>query len=110
MLNKIWRIVLNALPIALMIGLIPLVANDYTLALIYILIAVATFTVRREAYDCLAYALGLIAITISEYLFVQTGVETFARQSLWGIMPVWLPFLWAYAFAVIKRSLRILDR
>lgn len=110
MLNKMWKIVLNALPIALMIGLIPLVVNDYTLALIYILIAVVTFTIRREAYDYLAYALGLVVITISEYFFVQTGVETFARQSLWGVMPIWLPFLWAYAFAVIKRSLRILDR
>lgn len=93
-----------------MIGLIPFVVNDYTLALIYILIAVVTFTVRREAYDYLAYALGLVVITISEYFFVQTGVETFVRQSLWSVMPIWLPFLWAYAFTVIKRSLRILDR
>lgn len=110
MMHKMWRIVLNALPIALMIGLIPFVVNDYTLALIYILIAVVTFTVRREAYDYLAYALGLVVITISEYFFVQTGVETFVRQSLWSVMPIWLPFLWAYAFTVIKRSLRILDR
>ncbi len=109
-MHKTWRIVQNALPIALMIGLIPFVLNDYILALVYILIAVATFTLKREDHDYLAYFFGLIVITISEYFFVRTGVETFVRNSLWGVMPIWLPFLWAYAFAVIKRSLRILDQ
>ncbi|MEK7179785.1 MAG: DUF2878 family protein [Patescibacteria group bacterium] len=107
---KIWKIIPNAVPIVVMIGLIPLVANDYALALIYILIAVVTFTLKRERHDFLAYAFGLVVITISEYFFVQTGVETFTRQSLWGVMPIWLPFLWAYSFAVIKRSLRIIDQ
>lgn len=109
-MHKAWKIFLNALPIALMIGLIPFVVNDYTLALVYILIAIVTFTLKREEHDYLAYVFGLVVITISEYFFVQTGVETFVRTSLWGVMPIWLPFLWAYAFTVIKRSLRILDQ
>ncbi len=47
---------------------------------------------------------------ISEYLFIKTGVETFTRNSLFGLMPLWLPFLWAYAFVVIKRAIKILDK
>ncbi|MFA6585063.1 MAG: hypothetical protein WCS97_01310 [Candidatus Paceibacterota bacterium] len=110
MWNKIWRIILNAIPVALMVGLIPIVLNDYVLALIYILIAITSFVIKREEHDYLAYAFGLLVITAAEYFFIQTGVETFVRNSLFGIMPIWLPFLWAYAFTSIKRSLRILDQ
>lgn len=46
---------------------------------------------------------------ISEYFFISTGVEIFLRHSLFGIMPVWLPVLWAYGFVVISRSLKILE-
>jgi hypothetical protein len=46
----------------------------------------------------------------SEYFFISTGVETFARNSLFGLMPLWLPFLWAYAFVVIKRAVIILSK
>lgn len=109
MLSKAGRILLNAIPVVLMIGLIPLVSNDYFLVCIYILAAMAAFIIRRERNDCIAYGFGLVVITISEYFFISTGVETFVRHSLFGIMPIWLPFLWAYAFVVIKRSLRILD-
>jgi hypothetical protein len=44
-----------------------------------------------------------------EYLFISTGVETFNRNSLFGIMPLWLPLLWAYAFVAIKRSVILLN-
>lgn len=109
-MHKTWEILLNAIPVALMIGLIPVVSDDYFLALIYLLIASISFAVKREEHDYLSYAFGLIAITISEYFFIQTGVETFVRNSFFGIMPIWLPLLWAYAFVVIKRSLRVLDQ
>ncbi len=101
---------MNALPVALMIGLIPIIPNDCVLALIYILIAATSFVIKREKYDYPAYVFGLIVITASEYFFIQTGVETFIRNSLFGIMPIWLPLLWAYAFVSVKRSLKIIDR
>lgn len=63
---------------------------------------------KREEYDLAAYVIGLIALTISEAFFVSTGVESFLRVSLFGLMPLWLPFLWAYVFVAIKRSLKIL--
>ena len=107
-MHKLIRILLNVIPVALMIGLIPLVPNDYFLTAIYIGVAVFAFVIRREKYDYLAYFLGLIGMTVSEYFFISTGVETFTRNSLLGLMPLWLPFLWAYAFVVMKRSLRIL--
>lgn len=46
---------------------------------------------------------------IFESIFILTGVEVFQRNSLFGIMPLWLPFLWAYGFIAIKRTIRILD-
>lgn len=46
---------------------------------------------------------------ISEFFFVSTGVETFVRNTLFGIMPIWLPFLWGYGFVDIKRAIQILD-
>lgn len=93
-----------------MIGLIPLVTNDYFLAGLYFLIASISLIIKKEKHDYLAYIFGLIVITISEYFFIQTGVETFVRNSLFGIMPIWLPLLWAYAFVAIVRSVRVLDR
>jgi len=107
-MNKTKKILLNAIPVACMIGIIPIIVNDYFLAFIYILIAGVSFAIKREKNDYSAYAFGLIVITASEYSFIQTGVETFVRNSLFGIMPIWLPFLWAYAFVAIKRSLKIL--
>ena len=38
-----------------------------------------------------------------EYFFIKTGVKTFNRNTLFNIMPLWLPFLWAYVFVAIKR-------
>ncbi len=110
MREKITAVTAYSIPIAVMIGLIPLVTNDYILALVYAVFIAALLLFRSENNDILAVAFGLIAITVSEYLFVMTGVETFTRQTLLGVMPLWLPFLWAYAFLTIKRSLRILDR
>ena len=46
---------------------------------------------------------------IAEYFFVSTGAETFLRKSLFGIMPLWLPFIWAYAFVAMKRAINILN-
>ena len=109
MLDKTWRIVLNAAPVALMVALIPIIASDYLLAGAYLLITAVSFLIKRERHDCLVYALGLVAMTVSEYFFISTGVETFVRNSLFGIMPIWLPLLWAYGFVAIKRSVNILD-
>ena len=92
-----------------MIGLIPLVKNDYALAFVYLVLITALLLIKREKNDMLALVFGLVGITISEYLFVATGIETFQRISLFGVMPLWLPLLWAYAFVTIKRSLRVLD-
>ena len=108
-MQKIKALALYAIPVVLMIGLIPLVANDYALAIIYSACIVALFFFKSERNDGLALVFGFIGITISEYFFVSTGVETFSRISFLGVMPIWLPFLWAYAFLTIKRSLRVLD-
>ena len=103
--RKIKVLFLYALPVVVLIGLIPFVQNDFALAVIYSCSIVVLYFVKHEQNDFFALVFGLIGITISEYFFVSTGVETFVRNSLFGVMPLWLPLLWAYAFLTIKRCL-----
>ena len=91
-----------------MIGLIPFVQNDYVLALLYVGIIIVALALKRAPNDLLILAFGFVAMTASEYLFISTGVEMFNRNTLFGLMPLWLPFLWGYGFVAIKRSLEIL--
>lgn len=110
MSRKLTAVTAYSIPIILMIGLIPVVRNEYALTLIYAACIVALLNIRPERNDWLALIFGLLGITTAEWLFVSTGVETFTQHTLFGSMPLWLPFLWAYAFITIKRCLRILDR
>ena len=93
-----------------MIALIPLVQNDFVLSAIYILFIIVTLVIKREKKDFLFLAFGFVGLFLSEYFFISTGVETFHRQSLFGVMPLWLPVLWAYAFLIMSRVLSILAR
>lgn len=104
------KIILNAIPIIIMIMLIPVISNDYWLAATYIIVIIAAFLVKREKNDFLILIFGFFIMTVSEYIFISTGVEKFMRNSLFGLMPVWLPVLWAYAFVAIKRSIEILNK
>ncbi len=110
MRNKPSQLVLNALPILLMIGLIPLVKNDYLLTGLYIAIIAIALALKREPRDITILVFGFFVMIAAEYLFVSTGVETFNRNSLLGVMPLWLPFLWAYGFVAIKRGVKILGK
>ena len=107
-MEKLTKIIVNILPIILMLLLIPIVINDYFLTLIYIII----ITYQYEKKDLLFLAIGFVAMfvamLIGEYFFIKTGVETFNRNSLFNLMPLWLPFLWAYVFVIIKRVISIL--
>lgn len=105
---KLWKIFFNIIPVVLMIGLIPYVPNDHVLAAFYLLIIGLALMYKHEKNDYLALMVGIVGMTISEYFFIQTGVETFTRNSLFGIMPLWLPLLWGYGFIVIKRITAIL--
>lgn len=108
-MKKIKKILINALPVLLMIGLIPMVANDYWLTLIYICIILVALIVKKEKNDLLIFIVGFFIMIISEYLFISTGVETFQRNSLFSLMPLWLPFLWGYGFIAIKRAVIVLS-
>jgi hypothetical protein len=92
-----------------MIGLIPFVQNDYLLTLFYILIILVSFFVEREKHDLKVFIFGFLIMIISETFFINTGVEVFVRQSLFGTMPLWLPFLWGYGFVAISRSVKIIS-
>ncbi len=97
-----------ALTIVVMLVAIPYVTNDYLLVFLYLFTPLLLFRLAPERYDAEAYLFGFIGVTICELLFIHTGVETFNRTTLFGVMPIWLPFLWAYAFVVIKRVLKLL--
>jgi cell division protein FtsW (lipid II flippase) len=109
-MEKAKNIFVNALPIILMIALIPFFENDQTLAIIYVAIVAAAFYFKKEKNDLLIFGFGFFVMIISEYFFIFTGVEKFNRYSLLGVMPIWLPLLWGYGFVAIKRGVYILDK
>jgi len=90
-------------------ALIPVVNNDYVLAGVYLFIAVISLLIHREPYEINIFIFGFLIMIVSEYFFIRTGVETFNRHTLFGLMPLWLPFLWAYAFIGIKRVVIVLQ-
>ncbi len=104
MKKKFFSIICNVIPIGIMIALIPIISNDYILTGIYLLITVISLLIYRKPFEITIFIFGFFAMIISEYFFIKTGVEIFNRHTLLGLMPLWLPFLWAYAFIVIKRA------
>ncbi len=109
-MKKILSIFLYTIPILVMVGLIPLINNDYILTIVYIgIIIISLFLIRCGKSDFTVLLFGFIAMIIFEYIFISTGVETFLRQSLFNIMPLWLPFLWSYGFVAMKRSIEVLN-
>ena len=103
-------VITNALPIVLMIALIPLVENDVLLTAVYAGFILAALAIRQDKKDLIFLIFGFVTLFFSEYLFISTGVETFERRSLLGIMPLWLPFLWAYVFIAIRRMVAGLEK
>ncbi len=108
-MKTIKYIILNFIPILIMIGLIPIIKNDYFLALAYIVIIAVSFAIKMIKRELLIFIVGFVALTFSETIFVSTGVETFTRRSLFNLMPLWLPLLWGYSFVAIKRAVLLLD-
>ena len=93
-----------------MIALIPLVKNDTVLTAIYAVVACVALLLSRRKKDVIFFLFGIIGLFFSEWFFISTGVEVFLRRSLFGLMPLWLPILWGYAFIVMGRVIVILDR
>lgn len=107
--NKMFNIFLNIIPILVMIGLIPIIQNDYLLTVVFIGIITISFFIKKEKGDIFIFLFGFFAMILSEMVFISTGVETFVRNTLFGLMPLWLPFLWGYGFVAIKRGVKILE-
>ena len=89
--------------IVIMLALIPVIANDYALTGIYLVFILSAIVFKKERSDFMFLAVGFTGLTFGEYVFVSTGVETFNRNSLFGIMPLWLPLLWSFIFLSMKR-------
>ena len=54
-----------------MIGLIPIIQNDYLLTISYIVLMGIMFSIKNTRKDLLVLILGLIAMFFSEYLFMH---------------------------------------
>ncbi len=108
-MKKTNTIILNAVPILLMMGLIPLVGNDYVLTFLYAVIVSISFSIKKEKGEIKVLFFGFFVMILAEMVFVSTGVETFIRNSLFGLMPLWLPLLWGYSFVAMKRGIKILE-
>lgn len=107
--HKFSQIILNVIPILIMMGLIPLIKNDYILTLAYIVIIVISFLFKKEKNEIKIFLFGFVVMILAEAVFISTGVETFVRDTLFGLMPLWLPFLWGYSFVAMKRGIKILE-
>lgn len=101
-------LIASVILVAAMVGLIPLITNDYFLSLAYLVIIGVAFLFRYERGEIILFILGGIIMFIFELLFVSTGVETFHRASLLDKMPIWLPILWGFGFVHIKRVAKAL--
>lgn len=109
-MKKVGIVALNTIPIWIMVFFIPFVLNDYLLSIEYLGVIIASLSIKYYKNDILFFIFGLGVMTIFEYTFISTGVETFSRQTFLGVMPIWLPILWGYGFVVIKRSIEVLNR
>ena len=108
-MSAAYRILQEALPIILMIALIPFVRNDYYLAALFIAITAVAFLVEYRRKDLMLFLIGSLIFSLGEALFITTDIETFKRTSLFGIMPIWLPILWGYIFVALRRAVVVLD-
>ena len=102
MKSNIKKIALNVFSIILMIGLVPIIKNDYYLILTYIILISIFLKIYYEKKEYKLLIAGIIFIFLAEFFFILTRVETFTSQTLIN-MPIWLPVLWGYGFIVIKR-------
>ncbi len=109
-MDKIRKIFLNSIPILVMVSLIPLISNDFMLMGVFGLVIVGSFFIKRGQNDWIIFIAGFCLMIFFEYIFILTGVEVFYRNTLFGIMPIWLPLLWAYGFVAIGRVVKILDK
>ena len=103
------RIVASALPVVGMILLVPFVQNDYILALIYTIVILVALAIHQDRKDRIFVMFGSVVSFVAEALFISTGVETFERKTLLGIMPLWLPLLWGYIFLAMRRAIMAIE-
>lgn len=109
-MKKYVQVLFYVAVVVIMLALIPIITNDYTLTGIYIVFISSAIIFKRERSDFTFLAIGFLGLIVGEYFFVSTGVETFNRNTLFGIMPLWLPFLWSFVFLSMKRVFWLLIR
>jgi hypothetical protein len=108
LVSLLLSVVREMIPIVVMVCLIPFVKDDLILSAIFLAIIALSFLVKYEQGEYIVFVAAFFIMLFFEWLFVSTGVETFQRQTLLGVMPLWLPVLWAYGFVAIRRGASLL--
>ncbi|MDD2693359.1 MAG: DUF2878 family protein [Candidatus Gracilibacteria bacterium] len=108
-MKKVYLMLINLIPILLMVGLIPIIQNDFFLTIVYVVIIGIALVIGYQKKDWIFFLFGFCIMTLSECFFISTGVEVFQGNSLFGLIPLWLPFLWAYGFVAIRHGNAILE-
>jgi len=109
LIQKSKKIIRESVPVLIMVLFIPFIKNEYFLSLIFIIIISISFFIKYRKNEYLIFIFGFILMIVFETIFVKSGVETFNKNTLFGIMPLWLPLLWAYSFVAIKRGVKLLS-
>ena len=84
-MRKAGKIFIQALPILLMIALIPYVENDYLLTAIYAGIILVALFLKRTHHDILIFCVGFVGMIVSEYFFVLSGYHSSGGTVLWSL-------------------------
>ena len=63
------KIILYILAIIVMIGLIPLIQNDFILSLIYVIFIAVALLIKQEKNDWIFLVFGFVGLFCSEYFY-----------------------------------------
>ena len=102
-------IALAVIPALIMIGLIATLRDEVLVSGLFVVIIAISLAVHYERHDWIFILIGFFIYPVFEYLFVSTGLEVFSERGLLGVMPLWMPLLWAWGAVAIKRVLHHFD-
>ena len=101
--NNYLKLAKQALPIIIFPICLLITQNELAIAIVLIFMTAITFWISYEKNEYRVFLLGLIL-----GLVMEIGGDAIYKMQYWdngslfGI-PIWLPFLWAYGFIIIRR-------
>lgn len=107
--GKYMSTILEAIPVLLMILLIPLMASELNMTGLYLAIILVSLLIKYERGDLMLLLSGLIISTLFFEILIFFKIIQFTTASLINL-PIWFPLIWAHGFILIKRCTKILEQ